>query len=138
MDKAVSALGAWPAASVTKAFRDREPQRVGRRHHGGLGHGFVFDQRAFQFERADAVAAGFEDVVGAADIGEIAIGVAGGDVAGAVEGALDGLKAATVLLVALHERGGGRVEREADDALFSLVMIGVEQADAVAGQGAAH
>ena len=41
----------------------------------------MLDQCAFQLERADAVVRGFEHVVAAADIGDVAVGVTGGDVA---------------------------------------------------------
>src|SRR5439155_2954863 len=40
---------------------------------------------AFDFEGSDAIAGGFDDVVGAADEPEVAVGVAAGDVAGEVE-----------------------------------------------------
>ena len=81
--------GSRPAASATIGLRHRQPHRVGRGHHGGLGDGRVLDQHALQLERADAVVGRFEHVVGAADIGQVAVGVAAGDVAGAVDLAVD-------------------------------------------------
>ena len=82
---AVSRSARWSPASATKAFRHREAQRVGRRDDRRLGHRRMLDQRAFQLERADPVVGGFEHVVGAADIGEIAVGIAHRDIAGAVD-----------------------------------------------------
>ncbi len=62
----------------------RQAQRVRARHHGHFGHGLVLDQHALQLERADAVVRGLEHVVGAAHEGDVAVGVARGDVAGVV------------------------------------------------------
>ena len=64
---------------------DRQPDRIGARHHGGFRHRFMLQQHAFQLERADAVVGGFEHVVGAADKGEIAFLVGEHDVAAAIE-----------------------------------------------------
>ncbi len=85
IDSAVSRSGVWPGASATKRLRHRKPQRVGRRHHGGLGHCRVLDQYALELERADAIVGGFKDVIGAADIGQVAVVVDARDVAGAID-----------------------------------------------------
>jgi hypothetical protein len=50
----------------------------------GLGDGRVLDQGALDLERADQVAGGLDDVVGASDEPEVAVGVASGEVAGEV------------------------------------------------------
>ena len=62
----------------------RQAQWVGAGHHGHLGHRLVLDQRALQLERADAVVGGLEHVVGATDVGDVAVGVARRHVAGVV------------------------------------------------------
>ena len=72
-----------------KGLRHREPHRIGRRHDGRLGHRRMLDQRAFQLERADAVVGRFEHIVGAADIGQIAVVVDAGDIAGAIDARRD-------------------------------------------------
>ena len=50
----------------------------------GAGHGGVFDQRRFDFKRADPVAGGRDDVVRAAHKPDVAVFVALGGVAGVV------------------------------------------------------
>ena len=85
--RGVAVRRAWPPRQRDERLRHRQPQRVGRRHDRRFGHRRVLDQRAFQLERADPVVGGFEHVVGAADIGEIAVGVAHRHIAGAVGGA---------------------------------------------------
>ena len=91
---AVALSGAWPGGQRDIAFGDRVAHRIGRRHDGGLRNRRMFDQHAFEFERAQAIVARFEHVVGPADEGDVAVGVAGGDIAGAVVLALDRRKLA--------------------------------------------
>ena len=98
----------------------------------------MLDHHAFQLERADAVVRGFEDVVGAADIGEIAVGVAHRHVAGAVAVARQRLDVAVVVLVALHQPERPGVEREADLALVPVLAVGIAEPDRVARQRPAH
>ena len=74
-------------------LRHRKPQRVGRGHHRRLGHRLVLDQHALELERRDAVVRRLEHVVGAADVGDVALGVAAGDVA-------------RVVVAAVHRLGG--------------------------------
>ena len=95
----------------------RETDRIGGGHHGGFGDGGVLDQHGFQFEGRDAVVACLEHVIGAADIGEVAVGVAAGDVAGAVYLAGDRFDGAIVELVAAHQAGRAVRERDGDFAL---------------------
>ena len=64
---------------------DREAHRVGGRHDGGLGDRRVLDEHRLELERADLVVARLEDVVGAADVGDVAVGVHRGDVTRVVE-----------------------------------------------------
>ena len=63
---------------------DRQPHRIGSGHDGGLGDRRVLDEDRLQLERADLVVAGLEDVVGAADVGDVALAVDGRDVTGVV------------------------------------------------------
>ena len=76
IDSAVARSGAAFARQRDIGLRHRHAHRIGRRHDRGLGHRGMFDQRAFQFERADPVVRCFEHVVGAADIGVIAVRIA--------------------------------------------------------------
>src|SRR5262249_3117248 len=62
-------------------LRDGEPDRVRRRNDRRLGDGWMLDQDALELERRDPVVGGLEDVVGAADVGDVAVLVAPGDVA---------------------------------------------------------
>ena len=70
----------------------------------------MLDQRAFELEGTDAIARGFEDVVGASDIGDVPLGIAAADIPGAV--------------VAVARRFGG---------LVGVVGIGVHQRHRSAG-----
>ena len=74
------ALGDGPRLDLVLAPRDLRADRDG----GGLGHRGVLDQHALQLERADAVVRGLEDVVGAADEGQIALVVGKHHVAAAI------------------------------------------------------
>ena len=89
---AVSRSGGVPLSERDIAFGDRVAHRIGRRHDSGLGDRRMLDQHAFKLERAQTIVARFEHVVGAADEGDVAVGVARGDVAGLVIFALDGNK----------------------------------------------
>ena len=46
---------------------DGASHRVRLSHHSGLQHRGVFDQRAFHFERADAIAGAFDHIVGSSN-----------------------------------------------------------------------
>src|SRR5580704_17479483 len=59
-----------------------QPEQVWRRDHRRLGYRLVLDQHALQLERRDAVVRCLEDIVGPADVGDVAIGIRGGHVAG--------------------------------------------------------
>src|SRR5260221_13535260 len=95
------------------------PQRVRRGHHGALHHVSVLDQGALNFKRADAIVRSFEDIIGAADEGEIALGVALDYVAGAIDRTFQRNQISIIPLVARHERGGRRIEWQGQLALFS-------------------
>jgi len=98
----------------------------------------VFDQRAFQFERADAVIGGFEHVVGAADIGVVTIGIAPGDVAGAIGVRAERRERTVVALVPAHQPGRRRIECDAHFAFLDIAPVLVQQANAVAGRFLPH
>ena len=70
-----------PCDDADVGLRHREAHRVRRRHHRRLGDSLVLDQHALELERRDPVIRGLEDIVGAPDVGDVAIVVAGGDVA---------------------------------------------------------
>jgi hypothetical protein len=99
----------------------------------------VLDQHALQLERADPVLRRLEDVVGAADVGEVAVGIANGDVAGAVVAVGRRIRGLLpVVLVAQHQPRGARIDGERDLPLGRFVAVGVEQGDAVARQRPAY
>ena len=98
----------------------------------------MLDQHAFQLEGADPVVRRLEHVVGAADIGEVTLCIARGDVAGAIDRARERRDRAVILLVTLHQRRGTVREVDADLAFLGILVVGIEQPDLVAGQGAAH
>ena len=83
-------LGAQRLAGLLAAAQedeglDRLPlDRVGLADHRRLADGGVADQRRLDVGGADAVAGDVEDVIGAAENGDVAILVVGGDVAGDV------------------------------------------------------
>jgi hypothetical protein len=76
--------GFAPGGQQDVGLGDGQPDRVGRRDDGGLGHRLVLDQHALQLERRDAVVRRLEHVVGPADVGDVAVVVRGGHVAGVV------------------------------------------------------
>ncbi len=110
-------------------------------HHGRVGHGRVLDQAVFDLAGPDAVAGGLEHVVGAPLVPEVAVGVAGGQVAGAAPvagvlaagGALvapvaeeEDRVGVAVHVVAVHRHVARHVRR-------ALVALVVDHRDAVAG-----
>ena len=118
---------------------DIEPLRVRHGHDGGFGHQRMLDQHAFQLEGRDAVVGRFEHIIGAADIGEVAVRIAVGDVAGAVDVAGHRFDAAVIALVAAHQAGwAGIAQRQAERAFLGVLIFGVQQAKMIAGHGHAH
>ena len=118
----------------------REPQLVRGRDDGRLDDRGVLDEDALELERADLVVGGLEDVVGATDVGEIAVLVARGDVTG-VEVAARGC-----LGVALRigEVSGHQVRRVLCQIHADLALVGllsgdrVDEHDRAAGKRPAH
>src|SRR5512137_155329 len=113
--------------------------RVGARDHRRLGHRPVLDEGALQLEGADAVVGALEDVVGPADVGDVAVRVPHRDVAGVVVAvAHHELVQRRVVLVAGHEPGRAGREVEGDLPLVGQVPLPVEERDPVPGHGAPH
>ena len=118
---------------------DREPDRIGARHDGGLRHRLMLDQHAFELERADAVVGRLEHVVGAADEGEIAVVVDEHHVAAAIVIAVGARQLAVVALIALHQAGRTvGAEHQRHLALFRRMPVGILDDDAIARQRPAH
>src|SRR5207245_9145883 len=111
----------------------------GARHHGGFRDPLVLDQDALQLERADPIVGGFEDVVGAADKGEIAVVIDEHHVAAAVVIAVGTGELAVLALIALHQaRRTIRAEYQRHLAFFGDAPIGIHDLDAITGQRPAH
>ena len=99
----------------------------------------MFEQHAFQFERADAVVGRFEDVVGTADEGEIALVIGEHHVAAAIEIAIGAAELAVVALIALHQAGGPvGAEHQRHLAFLGDVAVAVGDLHAIARQRTAH
>ncbi len=101
----------------------------------------MLQQGALQLERADLVVGGLEDVVGAPDVGEVPVGVAGGDVAGPVQPVRHGLGGARrVVPVAGHHPGRPYTQVHAQLTLVGGLLAGdrVQQDDLVARRRPAH
>ena len=99
----------------------------------------MLDQHAFQLEGADAVVGRLEHVVGAAHVGDVAVGVARGDVARVVRGVAHRFGGALGAVdVAVHQAQRPGRERQADLALVAGLPVHVHQHHLVAGQGPAH
>src|SRR6516162_3062309 len=133
IDSAVSRSAGIPAVKLMYPSRYSSPSRIGRGNNCGLGHRRVLDQSALQREQADAVVRDLEDVVGPADERQIPVGVAHGDVAGAIDSGSQRRKAGILLLVAEHQPVGLKIEFDAYLALVALAVIGVQGTNAVAG-----
>ena len=114
------------------------PQRIRRGHHRALNHVGMFDQRALNFKRADAIVGGFEDIVGAANKRQITFRIALYDVSGTVDRAFQRNQIAIVTLVAGHQRRRRRVQRQAQLAFFGSLILGIEQPHVVPGKRTAH
>src|SRR5215472_17427626 len=124
-----------------KRLRYCKPQRIWRRHHGRFGDGRVFDQYDFELEWADPIVGRFKDVIGASDIGKITVLIHRGDVAGAIDrlfGGSGGDSTALLPLIALHEPGWTRLQRQTDLAFLDLRAVEIKKRDAVSRQGPAH
>src|SRR5260221_5464080 len=98
----------------------------------------MLDESALNFNRADAIVGCFEDIIGAPDEHQIAFSVALNNVAGAIDRAFQRNQISIIPLVARHERGRRRIERQAQLAFFGVLVFGVEQADAIPRKRPAH
>ena len=105
------------------------------RYDGRLSHGWVLDQHALQFERADAVIGALEDVIGAADVPEVSVSITGCDVAGPVIGAFEcRARARRVPQIALHETKRALSQSQRDLAVVRLFPVGIQECQFVARQ----
>ena len=91
LQRLVQAVGLRARAQHHEGLRLQQPFRIGFRHHGGLQHRGMGDQRALDLERRHPDAGHLEHVVAAAAEGVAAVGVANVFVAGAGPVALEGL-----------------------------------------------
>ena len=122
-----------------------ETHLVGCRHDGGFTDGRVLDEHALEFERTDPVVTRFEDVVGATDVGDVAVLVAAGDVAGVVATTGEGPLVQLVIrtgprVVAGHhaDRTFGRARHADLTVVTDHIGDRVDQLDSVPGNGATH
>ena len=114
------ALGRAARLQDDERLRHEAADRVRARHDRRLGDRLVLDERALQLERADAVVRALEDVVGAADVGDVAVGVPLGDVARvvvAVPRVTNSFRSGSPSYPAMRPAGRG-IERDADLALL--------------------
>jgi hypothetical protein len=108
-------------------------------HNRSFGDALILDQRALQFERTQAIIGTLEDVVGAADIGEVTIGIAVRHVAGSVVTSGKRLRGALIVVhIANHQADGLGIGDDRDLAVIGLLALGIEQNHAVPRRGLAH
>src|SRR5699024_7360077 len=114
--------------------------RIRRGHHSRLRNSLVFDQHAFQLERADPIVTGLEDVVRTPHIREVAIGIAPRHVTGVVEAARHHLGGPRVVVtVADHEPERTVVQVQTDLALVAdRAGSGVDQCHGETRQWPSH
>ena len=116
-------------------FGNREPDRVRTGHDGGFRDCLVLDQDALELEGADPIVRRLEHVVGAADEGDVALGVASGDIARPVMAAGHYSRASLrIVLIAGHQAMRPLAEIDRDLPLVAVSALGVEESDAIAGQ----
>ena len=111
--------------------------------HAALQHVGQLHDDGFDLERPDAVAGGLDHVVHAADVGQEAVLILPGDVAGVVPAVVQHLVGLFLIAVVAHEQAAGRAFADADADLAVLaggdgVAVGIQQADVVQGRGTAH
>jgi hypothetical protein len=104
MSRAVSRVGSCPATTLTYAFGTARRKGSGDGTHRRLGDSLVLDQHTLEFERRNPEVRALEDIVGAPDVGDVALVVAGGDVARVVITAGGGGCAALIgIVIAGHQ-----------------------------------
>src|SRR5262249_39845619 len=93
------------------------------------------DQNALEFKRADPIIRSFEYIVSPAHVGEEAIFVAGGDIAGVIVAVAQRCGILRLAAAADHqaERSGGELETE-----FAFVRRAADQLDPVTRHGSSH
>ena len=70
----------------------------------------MLDEHALELERADAIVRGFEDVIGAPDVSQVAVAVAQRHVTGAIDAARERQQVSIVALITLHKPERPRLE----------------------------
>ena len=113
--------GSQPAASTTYAFGTASRSGSGAGTTAASATASCSSRALSSSNGRDLVVGGLEDVVGAADVGDVAVGVARADVAGAVVAARHGLGGA--LGVARGSRSSGRPGRSARSRA-DLALVG--------------
>ena len=104
----------------------------------------MLDQGAFELEWADPVIGRFENVVGAADIGQVAVFIDGGDIAGMINIISSPCRWIAILilialtLIALHQSGRPRPQSKTDFPLLDERTVRTAERDAIARQRPAH
>ena len=122
-----------------EGFRYCQTQGIGTRHHGRFGDRLVFDQDAFQFERADAVVRRLEDVVGTADVGDVTVGIDRGRVTGVIETITHHLgRFLGVVVVGDHQSERTRRQGQTDFTFVTHLAVHIDQAHLVAGHRPSH
>ena len=111
---------------------------IRRGHYSGFRHRLMLYQHAFKLKGRNPVVGGFEHIIRPADIGQVAILIPIGDIAGAIESLARRQGSAIIGLIAHHQPGRRRVERDADLPFLGRLVIGVDQHNPVARQGLAH
>ena len=84
-----SSEGSNPGFQGDEGLNDFHVDRIGLGDGGGFRDRRMFQQRRFDFERTDQMAAGVDDIVVAPDEPEVAIGVDGGAVAAQIPAILE-------------------------------------------------
>jgi hypothetical protein len=100
----------------------------------------MLDEHAFQLERGNLIVGRLEHIVGAADVGDVTVGVAAGHVARVVvAGSGDPVVAVVVAEIPGHEIHRSRIQSQTDLALAGgLPADGVDDLHRNTGQRSAH
>src|SRR3984957_14614057 len=120
-------------------FGTPQPDRIVTWNRRAFRDRFMLQQNALEFERADPVVRGFEDVIGAADKGQKTFVIGEHHVAAAIKIAVGAVQFAVLALIALHQaRRPEGAQQQADLALLRHVTIAVGDLYAIAGHRTAH
>src|SRR6266513_5421154 len=99
----------------------------------------MLDQHALELERADAVVGGFEDIVHAAHVSQVAFRIARRHIPGVVVAVAHGAGIARAIIqIPLHEPEWPLRQVDADLALLAHAPVRAEQHDRTSGERAPH